>query len=289
MLQESTLLTKREIEVINKRLAHKKLSQQDSNYLSRFVRPKLREMMQIDSRLLLSRLEYNQKIKSIENKIKSLILQNIKDVSSITLYGSIIYSNYRNYRDIDVLVSVTKKSWEKPGEKYRLITKIKKQARKKGMNLDIKIFTDREIYSSYPSNITLIYELKDSKTIYGRLLYPRKVAIDNSVLRFHLDYSYFVLEDIKENSLNEITGRELYSAIRNLWLIRLVLNRCIDNKSLIDVLNSELGENTITSLKDNTASVAQKRIAFIYLEDIYKRTERLIANMEGRLVWEERI
>ena len=119
MIQKSILITKREAEVINKKLQHKKLTQQDSNYLSRYVRPKLREMTEIDSRLLLNKLEYNQKIPAIERYIKNLILKNIKYVSSIVIYGSAIYNNYKNYNDIDVLVAVKKKTWKKLGEKLQ--------------------------------------------------------------------------------------------------------------------------------------------------------------------------
>ena len=64
-----------------------------------------------------------------------------------------------DYKDIDVMVAVKEKFWEKTGEKYHKILEIKKQAKRKGLNLDIKIFQDKEIIESYPHNITLIYEL----------------------------------------------------------------------------------------------------------------------------------
>lgn len=289
MIKKSLLLTKREIEVINKRLKNMKLTQQDSNYLSKFVRPKLREMSLLDSILLLEKLEYNQKIKAIENKIKNLILKNIKNVGSITLYGSIIYSNYTNYKDIDVLVTMKKKFWKKLGEKYKLIIKLKKGAEKKGLNLDIKIFLDEDIYKSYPSNITLIYELIDSKTIYGILSYPRLIKIDNSILKFHVDYSYSILLEIKENGLKNMQGRDLYSAIRNLWTINLITKKIVDNKILIEILNSELGENLINVLKENKASLVQKKIAYIYLEDLYERTEKIIQNITKEIKWERKM
>ena len=66
----SLVLTDKEIEVINKKLLGEKLSQQDSNYLSRYVRPKLREINLIDAKTLLSKLKYCQKALAIENKIK---------------------------------------------------------------------------------------------------------------------------------------------------------------------------------------------------------------------------
>lgn len=283
----SLLLTKRELEVIEKKLKKMKLTQQDSNYLSRYVRPKLKEMSLIDSKLLLRKLEYNQKIRAIENKIKALILNNIKNVTSITLCGSIVYSCYTNYKDIDVLVTVKDKFWDKLGEKYKRIIKLKEEAKKKSLDLDIKIYLDKDIHESYPSNITLIYELKDSKTIYGILSYPKEIRIDKPILEFQMDYSYFILSDIKENGLRGIKGRELYSAIRNLWIIRLIIEKIVDNAYLIEMLNSELGKNTINSLKENKASQAQKRVAFMYLEELYKKTEKIVQNV-SEIKWERK-
>ncbi len=286
MPKESLLLTRREMEVIDKRLKQKKLSQQDSNYLSRFVRPKLREMSLIDSRLLLKKLEYNQKIKAVENKVRRLILANMRDVVSITLYGSIVYSNYTSHKDIDVLVSVKSKFWKTLGEKYRLIAKIKNQA--KGLNLDIKIYHNKDIYESYPTNITLIYELSDSKTIYGALEYPKIVHIDNAVLKFHMDYSYSILLDIKENGASGLHGKEIYSAIRNLWIIRFIMKKIVDNRQLIAILNYELGESMINSLKEGAASKAKKEMASIYLEELYGRTEKDIGKVNEEIKWERK-
>ena len=87
MAHNSLILTKKELAVINKRLANQRLTQQDSNYLSRCVRPKLREMSRIDAEGLLAKLHYSQKTTAIEKRIKQLILQNLKHVDSITIYG----------------------------------------------------------------------------------------------------------------------------------------------------------------------------------------------------------
>ncbi|MBI2135799.1 hypothetical protein HYU06_01890 [Candidatus Woesearchaeota archaeon] len=113
----SLVLTDRETEVINKKLSHKRLTQQDSNYLSRYVRPKLKQIAELDTVWLLNSLEYRQKIHSIETKIKLLMLRNVKHVAAILIYGSAIYNNYKDYNDIDVMVLVKKKSWNKLGEK----------------------------------------------------------------------------------------------------------------------------------------------------------------------------
>lgn len=274
MIQESILITKREAEVINKKLMHKKLTQQDSNYLSRYVRPKLREMSQTNSRLLLRRLEYNQKIPAIERYIRNLVLKNVKYVSSVTIYGSAIYNDYYNYRDIDVLVTVKKKVWNKLGEKYSKIIFLKKMARKHGLKLDLEIYLDKAVTYSYPSNPSLIYQLKNRKTIYGALKIPSKIEIPKLELRMKLDYSY-----IDEDS----TGLEIYKAIRNLWLVRLILDKTISNLKLIDLLEEELGKNLIMRLKSNNCSHIDKKIASLHLNTVLKKTEKEIN--EGK--WEK--
>ena len=75
---KSLILTRMETEVIEKKLKNRRLTQQDSNYLSRYVRPKLREIKSIDATDLLERLKYNQKIPAIEKKIRNIILKKIK-------------------------------------------------------------------------------------------------------------------------------------------------------------------------------------------------------------------
>ncbi len=275
MIQKSILITKREAVVINKKLMHKKLTQQDSNYLSRYVRPKLREMSHIDSKLLLTKLEYNQKIPAIEKYIKNLILKNVKYVSSITIYGSAIYNNYRGYNDIDVLVTVKRKTWKKLGEKYRKIISIKKITKKHDMNLDLELYSDKAIHYFYPSSPSLIYQLKDRKTIYGVLKIPFNIEIPKLELRMKLDYSY--IDD--ENP----SGLEIYKAIRNLWLVKLILIGIVNNLKLNNVLEDELGKNLMNRLKLNRCSYIDKKIALLYLDRLLKRTGKEIK--EGK--WEK--
>ncbi|MBI2129719.1 nucleotidyltransferase domain-containing protein [Candidatus Woesearchaeota archaeon] len=268
MVQEtSLLLTKRELEVIDKKLKKMKLTQQDSNYLSKYIRPKLREMSLIDSKGLLSLLGYNQKIPAIEKRIKRLVLSNIKEVGSITIYGSAIYNNYESYNDIDVLVAVKKKFWEKLGEKYKLIIAIKNKAKKQGLKLDLEIYTEEAIYESYSSSITLIYQLKNSKTIYGLLKLPAKTEIYKLDLRMKTDYSIIEPED-----LGGISGLELYKAIRNLWLIKLMMNKIMDNMLLNKIIEDELGKNLVNKLKNNRGLVTDKKIAYLYLNRLLKST-----------------
>jgi len=259
MAQE--ILTKRELNVIDKKLKNKKLTQQDSNYLSKYVRPKLKAMSLIDSKTLLNKLEYNQKIPAIEKYIKNLILKNIKHVSSITIYGSAVYNNYKNYNDIDVLITVKKQSWKKLREKYLKINKLKKEVNKHGLNLDPELYTDRSIYLSYPSNPSLIYQLKDRKTIYGTLKIPSKIEIPKLEIRMKMDYSM-----IDETP----SGLDIYKAIRNLWLVNLILNKTVDNLKLKNIIEDELGKNLINRLRLNKCSQTDKEIAILYLNKSLK-------------------
>ena len=275
MIQKSILITKREAEAINKKIQHKRLTQQDSNYLSRYVRPKLREMSQIDSRLLLRQLEYNPKIPAIEKYIKNLILKNVKYVSSITIYGSAIYNNYMDYNDIDVLVAVKKKTWKKLGEKYQMAVKIKKIAEKHRLKLDLQIYVDRPLWESYPINPSLVYQLKDRKTIYGNLKIPSKINIPKLYLRMKLDYSDICDEDS--------SGIEIYKAIRNTWLVNLIIKKTIDNNKLNEAIIDGLGVNSVKKLKLNRASKTEKNIALLYLNKLLKDSLKTIMNSK----WEK--
>jgi len=273
--RKSLILTPKELEVINKKLSGTKLTQQDSNYLSKFIRPKLKEIDLINARALLNQLTYNQKAISIENRIKKTNLKNLEDVDSITLYGSAIQNNYIKYNDVDVLVVVKKKSWKKLGEKYRKILKIKKQAKKHSINLDLEIYDKKTFQGSYYSNASLIYQLKDKKTIYGKLRLINKIEIPKLDLRMKMDYS--ILED--EN----VKGLEIYKAIRNLALINLILKKIINNKKLNNLVSEEIGENLITKLKKNKESVIERKISLLHLKRLLKSTFKKIEGVK----WEK--
>ena len=101
------ILTKTENRVLNKRLNHRNLTQVESNYLSRSIRPKLRNLQkvkEIDIDSILQKIEYNQKGLAIEKKIVKSIISSISDVRAIIIYGSATQTNYNEYNDIDVLI-----------------------------------------------------------------------------------------------------------------------------------------------------------------------------------------
>ena len=138
MIKE-TILTVREMDVINKKLQNQRINQQDSNYLSKYVRPKLRKISSINAEALLQRLEYNQRAASIENKIKEIIIKEIREICGIVIYGSAIQTNYTDYNDIDVIIITKNKIWKNSNEKYKIISRLVKHAEEISLVLDIQI------------------------------------------------------------------------------------------------------------------------------------------------------
>lgn len=269
----TSILTERELVAINKRISNKKLTQQDSNCLSRFVRPKLKKMSKIDSEYLLKRLEYNPKSITIEKNIIKYVLSNIKDVKSIIIYGSAITSGYTEYRDIDTLIVTKKKLWENYWRKNEMIEELEKKAEALGLKLDIQIIDESTIKNIYSSNISLIYQLKDSKIIYGNIKLPKKIEIPKMNIKMKLDWSEL------ESSL----GEEIYNCIRNTLLIRLIMNKIVDNNLLSKSLIDELGKNLIFKLRGNTASKTEKKMATEYLNHI----NNLTLNEIKKAKWEK--
>ena len=251
------ILTQRENEIINKKMKGLSLTQNESNILSKSIRPKLDEIKKINADLLLNKLEYNQKARSIEEKIKKLILNNIEGVQSIILCGSAIQTNYKEYNDIDVIVATKKVLTENKMEKRRLIWKIQDLAKKEGLNLDIQIYAEESIINQYPSSPSLIYQLKDSKIIYGKIKIPNKIELSSWDLRMKLDWS-----DIVDAYS---TGNEIYYAIRNIMLVILLMNRKVDNYELNNSVINMLGRDLASRLKEDKASRIEKKLVLNYI------------------------
>lgn len=272
-MAESNIFTKKELEVIERKMKNEKLSQVDSNYLTRSIRPKLREMASIDAKALLNKIEYNQKIKSIEEKIKKVVLRTIKDVQAIVIYGSAIQTNYKEYSDIDILI-VTKNKIAPIKEKYKKIIETKKKLLKHLIKADIELYDKRTIEKSYPHSPSLIYQLKDKKVIYGKLNLKDKIKLYNIDLKMKLDWS-----NLEKNP----EGIEIYKALRNVILVRLLLNKIVDNGKLKESLNEEIGKNLLERLKKNKETKLDEKIALSYLRNLLEKTEKEI----GDKLWEK--
>ena len=218
----TSILTEREEEIINKKIKSISLTQNESNILSKYIRPKLREMSIINSKELLKKLEYNQKARSIESRIKKLVLDNVSKVDSIIVCGSAVQSNYKEYNDIDVII-LTKNSI-KIQNKKEIIKKIEDYGKKENLFLDIQIYEKNSVLSQYSHNPSLIYQLKDSKVIYGKLNIPKRVSLHNLDLKMKLDWSEGL--DIYSSP------KEIYLALRNAMLVLLLINKKVDNMEL---------------------------------------------------------
>ena len=214
------ILSDREKKIIEKKMTGKKLSQTERNRLSRSIRPKLREISKIDSKQILEKIDYNPKSISIENKITRVIKETLKDVDSIILYGSAIQTNYHEYNDIDIMI-VIKEKITPEYQKYKKISELKKILKESQIVSDIEIISKDSLINGYKNSPTLIYQLKDSKIIYGKIKIPKKIELYNIDLQMKLDWSD--VEDI------EPTGNDIYGGIKNTILVRLLLNKIIDN------------------------------------------------------------
>lgn len=272
---KSLILTERELEVIEKKLMNKRLNQQDSNYLSRYVRPKLKEIKDMNAGEIISKLTYNQKTISIENKIRKLVLNNLKNIKAIILYGSAVYNNYEENKDIDILIIVKKIGNLR--EKYVQINKLEELGRKEDYNLDIQILSEETYESEYNKNPNLIYQLKDSKTIYGKISLPKNIEIYKMDLYTKLDYSS--LEDIQSD------GEELYKSLRNIILVRLLSRGVVNNYLLNEIIKSILGEELTYKLKYNKTNRQEKKEALKILNLLEHSTSKEVKNLK----WEKKL
>ncbi len=243
------------MQIIQKRLSNQKMSQQDSNYLSRFVRPKLRTIASMNAQELLRKLDYTPKARAIEKKIKAIIFQQTSDVAAIIICGSAIQTNYREYGDIDVIIATKERIPLR--KKSELIKNSERQGKKKGLNLDIQIYSKEAILAQSSSNPSLIYQLRDAKCIYGSLKLPSKIKIYPLDLKMKLDWS----EGLNRRS----SAREVYLALRNAMLVLLLINKKVDNTLLRENLDNILGYDLCVRLKNGTASSAEKNIALACL------------------------
>jgi predicted nucleotidyltransferase len=266
------IITIREKEIIEKKLRGIQLTQNESNILSKYIRPKLKEISRIDSEEILKKIEYNQKARPLENKIKKIILKHIPNVASIIICGSAIQSNYQKYNDIDLIVAV-KKPINKE-EKRKILNNIEIVEKQECINLDIQIYSKDAIISQYPHNPSLIYQLKDSKIIYGKLDIPKKISLSPLDLRMKLDWS-----EADNNSKPE----EIYYAIRNSLLVLLLMHKKVDNYELKNNMINSLGENIIEKLRNNLVSKSEKKLALSYLKMLVYSLESELKNAK----WEK--
>lgn len=264
------ILTEREMEIVNKKIKGIGLTQNESNILSKFIRPKLREISKINPEMLLNKLEYNQKAKSVENKIKKIVLENVPQVDSIIVCGSAIQNNYQEYNDIDIIIATKKLLTKSKKKKRKLMEKIEKAGKNENLNLDIQVYPKNLILCQYSNNPSLIYQLKDSKIIYGKLKTPYKITLSSLDLKMKLDWSEGL--DIYSKA------DEIYYAVRNAMLVLLLMNKKIDNYELKKNLINILGIDLFTKLRNNQASKIEKKLVLNYLNLMVNYMETELKN-----------
>ena len=170
---------------------------------------------------------------------------------------------------------IKNKTWKTTSEKYKIISLLVEKARKRDLSLDVQIIDKSSFYFQYSRNPSLIYQLKDYKLIYGRIKIPRGIELSKMDLRMKLDWS-----DIADETSD---GNEIYYAIRNVILVRLLHKGIVDNNLLHRKVVEQLGINLLMNLKNCAASETEKRIALHYLRKLIEMTRKEIINSK----WEK--
>ncbi len=269
------ILTEREMGIIEKKLTGVSLTQNESNILSKTIRSKLHEISKINAEELLCKIEYNQKTAAIENKINEIVLASVPHVKAIIICGSAVQTNYKEYKDIDLIIVTRKILTTDKRKKEKLIEKVETAGKEENLNLDIQIYAEKSIISQYSHSPSLIYQLKDSKVIYGKFKIGNRINLSSLDLRMKLDWS----EGLNINS----GGNEILYAIRNAMLVLLLMNQKVDNYELKKSLVNSLGAELVYKLRNNSALKLEKKLALNYLNLMIKHLEDELKNAK----WEK--
>src|SRR3989338_6238799 len=270
------ILSNREIEVVLKRLGNKHITQTESNYLSRSIRPKLKSAEFAVSAELLSLLDYRRKRYEREDSLlKEKIIKAVKkgladDIKAIVLFGSYIRNSHTNYRDIDVMVVLNNKVWKNSAEKHRLEMAIENSI---DVKTDINLVVYGELISLLPYSPLLQTELEDYNVVYGSIRLAKKIIISKTYLYRRLLEVEYVLELGKD-----IKSKYIYNAIRDCLSIELFLKRIVDNKLIMKITENNIGESTAQNLMGNKANPTQRDIALKYLKYLYTELEAALKN-----------
>ena len=175
------------------------------------------------------------------------------------------------------MVIVKKKAWERLGEKWQLINRITKNT-----NIDLKIYEKEEFNNSYPRNLTLIHELSSSKILHGSINLPKR-SVTKLDIMMKIDDSIKVKDMIEENGISYITGKELYSAIRNICIINQAIDGIINSTILNRLLEELMGRATVQELKQGDKE-EYKKIASIILDILLVETQKRIRKWENNKI-----
>lgn len=272
--QLSPILSPKEIQTLIKRLKNKPITQTESNYLSRSIRPKLQAAEQAASLNLLPKINYKRKKYQrsdiyLKKQILNAAPKNMRpDIEAIILYGSYLENNRTDYNDIDILIVLNKKTWKNLKEKSLLKEKIEKNT---NIPVDITLLTSKELKESLPYNPILQNQLQTHKLLHGKIKLSKITKINKPYL-YKLSGE---IEAIKELS-DSMSPRQLYYGIRTALAILFFLQKTLNNKKIIQEIKQNIGEKTFNGLKQDTLTKLQKQIVLLYLNHLYAQLERRI-------------
>lgn len=270
----SPILSPKEIQTILKRLKNKPITQTESNYLSRSIRPKLQAAEQATQLNILSKLDYKRKKyqrndQELKKQILNAIPKNIqKQIKAIILYGSYLTTNHTNYKDIDLLIILKKKLWSNLKEKSKLKQKIESNTQPP---LDITITTEKSLKEHMPYNPILQSQMQTHKIIHGNITLPK-------TKKRNKPYLYQLAAEIEAiKGMNKImTARELYHAIRTSIAIIIYLKGNVNNDKIERNMKNILGKEVIKGLRQGKLTKLQRKITIIYLKQLYQRLENTL-------------
>ena len=265
------ILSRREIEVVTKRLDNIPITQTESNYLSRSIRPKLKSAAFATKNNLLRLLDYKRKKYErkdlILNKMILLALKDIlRDVQAVIIFGSYIMNRHTNYQDIDIMVVLKRRLWKGTIDKFRLEKNIESRIHSK---TDINFVVYKDLKQNFQSSPLLQTQLEYSKSIYGKINLNKAILINEK-------YLYAKLLDIETviELGKDLEGKYIYNGIRGCLAIELFLKKIINNRLIINRIKDDIGESTMESLRKNTANKIQRDIGLRYLKYLYKTLEK---------------
>jgi hypothetical protein len=152
---------------------------------------------------------------------------------------------------------------------------LENSAKRIALNLDIQLIDLYSFNIEYSKSPSLIYQLDDSKIIYGKIELSKNKELTKLDLRMKLDWSDIDDEDSE--------GKEIYLALRNVILVRLLTNKIVNNSLLRESVYKEIGRNIIERLKNNNISKTEKRIILNYIKQLSEKTDKEIINAK----WEK--
>ncbi|MBI2136798.1 nucleotidyltransferase domain-containing protein [Candidatus Woesearchaeota archaeon] len=269
------ILSNKEIEVVVKRLSNKHLTQTESNYMSRSIKPKLKAAKIAANSGILPLLDYRRKKhERQENILKRKIIDAIRkditltDVKAIIIFGSYVRNCHAAYRDIDIMIVLNRRLWKTAWERNEIKKRIENECE---IPIDVQLIDYNALKRAFSYSPLFQTELENHRTIYGSITLKKEIIIDNRHLYINLLDTEIIIELGKS-----IESKYIYNAIRMCLSIELFLKKEINNMLIIKTIEENIGKITAESLMNNTANKLQKEIGLKYLKYLYNKLESIL-------------